>query len=169
MLANPQSALHTLPLHAAVHNNLYEIVELLLKRGAKIESPFYHGNSALTIACRNENFKIAKLLIDTGADVNYEHDYPLSAMCEANNYEAAAFLIENGAKPTPTKEISQPPMACAIRNKNAKIFNLLLEKGVSLDTKWAGTTFREYAYEYGDEDIINILEKRKNARILKST
>lgn len=151
-----------LPLHIAVERNFYEITELLLKHDAKIESPIHFGPSALTIACRNSNLRIAKLLIDSGANINYEHDCPLSEMCKIGNYDVAKFLIENGAKTNPPMEMSRPPMACAIMSENAKMVKLLMENGVSLDTSWKYQTFRSYAIKYGGEDIAKLIQEENN-------
>ncbi len=156
---NPQSSLFENPLRIAVDRSFYDISKLLLENNAKIEPMYFYGDSALTVACKNGDVEMIKLLLDGGANINYEGDYPLSEACEQGNYEAAKLLIENGANPNPAKYMSQPPMACAIRSQNVKVFKLLLDNGVSLDTEWATSTFRDYAYKEGGEEIVAFLNK----------
>ncbi|MGB4014757.1 MAG: ankyrin repeat domain-containing protein, partial [Bacilli bacterium] len=48
----------------------YEMIEYLLKRGAKVNE-IYYGRSYLYRAIMRNNYEIVKLLIDNGADVNY--------------------------------------------------------------------------------------------------
>lgn len=54
----------------AIYNEDYPMIEYLLKRRAKVNEIFY-GRSYLYRAILRNNYEIAKLLIDYGADVNY--------------------------------------------------------------------------------------------------
>ena len=156
---NPISVLLKNPLRAAVKHSCYNIAELLLEYDATPEPLYFFGDSALTIACSKNNLKMVKLLISKGADINHEGHYPLSEACQRGHYEIAKFLIEKGANPNPSEYMSQPPMACAIRSQNPKIFELLLDNGVSLDTEWSTSTFRDYAYERGGDEIVAIIKE----------
>lgn len=66
------------PIISAVNSQSYEIVKLLLSNGAKVDAKDSYGQTALFAACEapvfEENgktfFKIAKLLVKHGANVN---------------------------------------------------------------------------------------------------
>jgi hypothetical protein len=54
----------------ASFNNRIQIVELLLKFGAKPNIMNQNGDTALTLACMQENLQICERLIVAQADVN---------------------------------------------------------------------------------------------------
>ena len=85
-------------------------VEKLLEHGADIndrrELSFAEngerGGTALMFAANCGNFKIVKLLIDNGADINYIDDYnkatALGMSIWTNQYEIAYYLLSKGAE-----------------------------------------------------------------------
>ncbi|HOH18457.1 MAG TPA: ankyrin repeat domain-containing protein, partial [Bacilli bacterium] len=54
----------------AMYNEHYPMIEYLLKKKANVNEIFY-GRSYLYRAILRNNYEIAKLLVDYGADVNY--------------------------------------------------------------------------------------------------
>ena len=66
------------PLSQAVYNQSYEIVDMIIRKGGNINVRNIEGYSPLALAClgSKQNYKIAKLLIANGANVNWK--YPIN-------------------------------------------------------------------------------------------
>ena len=112
-------------IHAIVKGN-EQMVELLLRKGANpnCERAFNNGNrySALTDAIAEwPNDKIARLLIDAGADVNYvatkgELKYPvlISAIVKGNE-QMVELMLRKGANPNCEKVVNTGVRFSALR------------------------------------------------------
>lgn len=86
-------------LHYAIKNNQPEVVDFLLKKGAKIEQP-YEGLTPLMYAIKLQNIEIVNLLLKNGANVNTLNEEQESALiycAKYGNVEMVKFLIDNGA------------------------------------------------------------------------
>lgn len=62
-----------IPLHAVIIHNHFEIVKLLIQRGADINQEDWFGNSPLHKALECENEKIIEYLISSGCNLNMPH------------------------------------------------------------------------------------------------
>jgi len=86
------------PLYKASKTNQFELVELLIKNGAKPDRGFY---SELYEAIKNKKEKMAKFLIDNNAKINYQNAITLqtnlSMALKNNMYDIAKILIQKGA------------------------------------------------------------------------
>lgn len=106
--ANPNfnSAQHV-PLIEATSSQNIDIVELILKHGARVnEQDEIYGNSALHVAILTEKHRIVKLLLDNGADFdlpNLRRQTPMhlsvETTCKQTNrsYRAERLLMKAGA------------------------------------------------------------------------
>jgi len=70
-----------------------DVVKILIESGKKIQD--YYLNNALIGALLDARNNIAKYLIDNGADVSYDDEWPLDVIRETNNYEMMDFLKQN--------------------------------------------------------------------------
>lgn len=109
----------TTALYYAIDNNSasMEIVELLLKNNA---NP--NVDTILHIACRNQNLKIIKLLVENGADVNFIDNNGRTALFDAinaknANKEIIRYLIANGADIHKEDNNGISPLSFAESNK----------------------------------------------------
>ena len=84
---------------ASFYNN-YDIVELLLNRGADINAINNIKETPLFIACKNGYKNIVELLLNRGADTNiknYHGDTALMVACLHGNEEIVEILLNKGA------------------------------------------------------------------------
>ena len=88
-------------LHKAIYLDHMEIVELLLKKGAKVDVPNGQGLPPLHYASRWNRLEAIRLLLKYGADIDgvepSHGDTPLISAASINYLEMIIFLIENGA------------------------------------------------------------------------
>ena len=127
------------PLIAAIFANNYDIVELLINKGAKVNDENKYGLTPLLASISNsnnekekENYKVScnivQLLIDKGATINA--------------------LNRSGVN----------PIESAIHGSNIKIIDLLLNKGVNINDKnGSGNTPLHLAVYENNPDIVNFL------------
>jgi hypothetical protein len=89
-----------------------KFAEILLQNGANVNDietgKRRKGNSTrftpLIAACGCGNLDMVKLLVNNGADINYQNEYKHSALSEAvmtERYEVVVFLLQNGADYNP--------------------------------------------------------------------
>lgn len=84
-----------LPLHVAVQGGDYELVRLLLEKGANIEIVDKDGRTALMFAVKSGQSQVVKLLLDAGANIDTTDVNGLSAlrMAKANYSEDIVELL----------------------------------------------------------------------------
>jgi ankyrin repeat protein len=117
-----------------------EKARLLLQLGAS-PNAVSDEMSPLQLACARENHRLAKVLLDAGADVNVENGYfnPLimalrhTADDEADVARTVSLLVERGAHVEPA-ENGRTPLQWAIKRNLAsesthRIIELLLQEG----------------------------------------
>jgi ankyrin repeat protein len=88
------------PLILAVYNDQPVVVDFLLEKGAKLESPDMTGNSALMGVCFKGYKEIAAKLLNAGADVNQRNSNGATALTFASTFghlEIAEMLLQKGA------------------------------------------------------------------------
>ena len=121
------------------------------------------GNTLLYNACSNDNTKLAKFLIEQGADVNIkdeEGDTPLYWVCKNDNIELAKFLIEHGADKSVNfkNKYDSTPLIWACHNDNTELAKLLLEHGADVNSKDKnGMTTFSYACSFSNIELAKLL------------
>ena len=91
-----------IPLMFAIYQNDDKLVEILLKHGATPNVIDKHGlYSPLSKACVMNRISTARLLLDSGADVNYQYNKSETALTVAikkcTNFKLVKLLLDNGA------------------------------------------------------------------------
>lgn len=119
------------------------------------------GFSPLLLACYRGNVEVAKLLIETGCDINQKSSMgtPLMAAVVKGNNSITQFLLLKNANVNLTDENGTTALMYAAMFKNKEIVILLLQKNADkklLDNK--GKSAFEYAVFTGNEEIINLLK-----------
>lgn len=131
-------------LRKAINNGRYEMIKLLIDHGAQVKSlpnkfsPL-HYTVRFSQLSSPEIIKIAKLLIDNGADINHNYNsgYPIFEDMSAGedttpiywamkNTDVVRFLIDSGAKLPKKDSISSSLWYTTVNNINPEIMQLLL-------------------------------------------
>ena len=89
--------------------------------------------NAISWASENGYTEIAKPLIDLGADINENSNYPLELSCKNGHTEIVRMLIEAGAKPSTSHDKDYCLRIAAFHGYTA-IAKLLLR--IKFSTKW---------------------------------
>jgi ankyrin repeat protein len=116
------------------------IMELLLKKGAGINSRNKAGQTAL-MWCANDKDKM-ELLLRYGADINAvanSGNTPLLISCVgADRYEIVKFLLDNGADASVKNKNKETVLIRAAPFGDTATISLLLKKGVDINLRDQG-------------------------------
>jgi ankyrin repeat protein len=119
------------PLHHAVSRCKQATVEMLLARGANINSVNAVGETPICLAAKDGHEDIFKLLRDAGALINPtepEHKMPLSFAIKGRHKKIVKLLLENGAKINEEDgSTGKTPLSLAASNTDQSILRLILE------------------------------------------
>lgn len=126
------------PIVVAAINNKFEILNLLLDYGVKVDVTTPWNYTALMAACNNGNRKIVDLLLKYNADVNQSDlpsdswadgpsNSPLSYAAGSGDFEIVKILIEKDADVNSGNVIITKPVGGAL--KYPQILDFLLKNG----------------------------------------
>jgi ankyrin repeat protein len=108
-------------------------VERSLKEGAAANSRNRLGETALIIALKKNDFRIARVMLDAGTDVNLaavSGVTPLMAAAYVGQADIVKELLAEGADMNALDRLGKNAMTYAAGEGNAEIVGLLLAKGV---------------------------------------
>ena len=136
------------PLHWASRNNHIELVKVLIKAKANLnekatyydDKKVFSGITPLLASIVENNWEVAKLLIETGADVNLGIETgnrytPLLLITSQKKPSLDIFnmLIKAGADINAIDKDSWTPLHYAVKNNHIEIVNLLIEAGADVN------------------------------------
>eukprot|EP01133_Synstelium_polycarpum_P002616 gene2616-3007_t len=170
-------------LHMAASMGHLEVVQVLLDAGkARIDQPDRMDRTALYKAACAGHPSIVDCLVRKGANVNKQdegHATPLYGICEAAcstasgrdgvsggvadtaYYQCAQILVNHKANATIKNSSGKSPLMMAVRSKNARLVQLLIDAGAIVDDKDSlGISVRDYTE--GDRTIISILDGQRH-------
>jgi len=121
-------------LFCAVEGEHEDTVLLLLQAGADAQA----GMSAIGPAIKCGNLRLAKLLIDSGGDINIRNSYDrfpaLHTACEEGNERVVRFMLDHGADVDSLEYISScAPLWFAVHHDHPNIVSMLLESGADVN------------------------------------
>ncbi len=152
------------PLHRATENDQAELVELLLKKKAQVDTVImegYYGYTPLTFAIKNGNATLVKPLQETGADIRHTTQYQENYLHFAvafNQKEIAQYLIASGLDVNTPKAGGLTPLHIAAITGNRETAALLIEKGARLDAlSGDGGTPLHFARAAGNREVADLL------------
>jgi quinoprotein dehydrogenase-associated probable ABC transporter substrate-binding protein len=120
--------------NAVIANDL-ERVKFLVGKGADVNKADSQGWTPLTSAARQRHDKMAKALIDLGANVNESSDgmTPLVAAVMRDHVPTIKVLVENGADLNEAGPQGFSPLALAITDNRYEAAKALMEGGADLN------------------------------------
>ncbi|KAI0544071.1 hypothetical protein F4679DRAFT_577122 [Xylaria curta] len=168
------------PLSWAAEKGYLQVMQLLIEKGADIESRDRRDSSGWTPllwAARNGNLEIVQLLIEHGANVESKDDYnqtPLSGAhidlkdkhtrtpilwaAEEGHQEIMQLLIENGANVDSKDRSDWTPLLCAAGRGHYEIVQLLIKNGAYVDSRGNdGRRPLSWATINGHQEIVHLL------------
>jgi ankyrin repeat protein len=151
-------------LHEAIrkgHEELQNVVTMLLKAKANIDLPNISGETPLFLAVRNNNEDIARLLVQGNADVNLadnQNQTPLLIAAREGYNNMVEILLKPNTNVDFANKQNETPLLLAISNEDENITKLLL--GANADFNQAddeGMTPLALAVSFANEKLVEML------------
>ena len=159
---NAQDALFGGALQAASLEGHYQIVQLLLEKGADVNAQGDRfRESALQAASEGGHYQVVQLLLEKGADVNAQGSEFGNALLLASyegHYQVVQLLLENGADVNTQDPDFGNALQTASYRGHYQVVQLLLEKGA--DVNYQGGHFGsalQAGSERGYDQIVHML------------
>ena len=152
------------PIHDAARVGDAEAVTSLLNQGVNIEDRETTGETPLISAALAGQTQIVNLLLDRHAAIEARNDRgltPLHAAAYGGHVDTVAALIEHGAAVDDNQNrYHTTPLIVAAEDGRSDIVELLIAKGVDLETKEAnGFTALTQAWAVYKWDTVDVLLK----------
>ena len=151
------------PLHAAngVYGQDVDLIKRLIAKGADVSAQSDRGDSPLSWAAARDNLKVAKLLIDSGANGNaYDTAFGtiLHNTINQNHPEMARLLVESGAKLDQKDASGHTELHLAAIQGYADLARLLIKYGAGVRAvDRHNRTALYYAAKHGYRGVADIL------------
>ncbi|OWZ03672.1 Serine/threonine protein kinase [Phytophthora megakarya] len=169
-------------LYAAIWQNNFKAVKLLVKFGANIHVVDNEGSTPLIRAVEKADLGIIKFLIESGADVNAVNNVGKSSLMKASeggNLKAVHLLVENGADVKAADINKWTPITFAGANGMIKIVRYLVASGAyATDLENNKMKMLVYAVDHekldairhllGGNRHINITDKRGKTLLMRA-
>ena len=165
-----QDILYTTPLELACIYNKFDIVKLLIEKGANINILNNIGQTVLFTACLNNNFQIVNILIKKGININIidtiDGGTALFYACmykgdnKTTNLNIVKLLIKYSADVNQLDHKGESALFYACVNGNINIIQFLIEQNANINIiDSTGKTALFYAIENNHEKIVELLLK----------
>jgi ankyrin repeat protein len=149
------------PLMVAAEHS-FDIIPLLLEKGARLEDKDVDGATALLVAISNNNKEAVELLLKAGADANACNKNDSTPLMNAAEFfaESIPLLIAKGARLEDKTKLGSTALMYAIFNNNKEAVELLLEAGADANARNKNdSTPLIYAAERFSDSIPLLLKK----------
>jgi len=157
-------------LHMASRKNQYEMVEYLISnRYCYIDEDDISLNTSLHIACENNCYKTAEVLLRYHANinaVNASYSTPLHIACEYDNLNIVKLLVENGADINANSD-EGTPIYCSVYRSNTNIVKYLLTLNPKIDNMSKLKSIAKTINNIEIENALNRYITEKNIQLPK--
>lgn len=164
----------TTALHVAIEKENVSMLKELLKYNPPIDKPDKDGLSPLMCAASKNNKEIIKILLDNGADVNYqnENNYDYNALCIAANEgsnDVIELLVKSGCKIDMSTKDGFSPLAIALLSQMFSTAEILLKNGANIDfqDEATGKTALHFCAEDGLNKSVQFLLKNGASKTIR--
>ena len=128
------------PIFYAAEYGKYNILDYLIKKGAKVNKADREKSTPLHYAARRmeDNVKLVALLVNKGAKVNVLDNSKCSPLHYAAvnvNNNIVKFLVDKGAKLNIPDNQGFTPFHYAVEKLNGKIIQFLIKNGADIEKK----------------------------------
>lgn len=148
-------------LHLASTYGHRETAELLLNRGADIESKTNDSLTPLVVASNSEQREMVEFLLGRGANIESKQAQGQTALHQACSHgykETAELLLGRGADIESRDYYSSTPLLRASSNRRKETIEMLLEKGADIESKdCCSSTALHMASGLGYIEIVGLL------------
>jgi ankyrin repeat protein len=155
--------LDSTPMHFAAQEGHRDIVELLLAKGADVNTRNGGGNTPLHWAAKYGHKDVAELLLAKGADINARNAdgiAPLHYAAMKGSKAVAELLLSMDANVNARDKGGGTPLHDAVRYNHIDVAELLLAKGADVNARNGnGNTPLYWAREWRFNHIIELLRQ----------
>lgn len=144
-----------------------EIVDLLIRTGADLNSTGNYRNTALMQAAEWDHREVATLLVKNGADINMADENGITALMRAaknRHTDMAVLLIKNGADVNALDAGKQTPFILAVENGLTDLTARIIDNGADLTWERTGDAFNDtpvlHAVRHQQTSLATLLIKR---------
>ncbi|XP_067684304.1 ankyrin repeat, SAM and basic leucine zipper domain-containing protein 1-like [Haliotis asinina] len=161
---------------AAAMRGHTDVVEQCLQQGMNVDEILKCGWTALMYAANSANPKLVRLLLDKGADPNFDKDFytVLMSACSSNRevngsiLECVQILVEAGADVNVRDRYHVSPLMCAAREGHVTIMEYLIGQGAEMNRQDSrGLTALSWAASKGHMKAVKLLLDKGADRNLK--
>ncbi|XP_055853420.1 ankyrin-1-like [Episyrphus balteatus] len=149
------------PLHCATENEDFEIVKILLKKGANVNSTTADGHTPLHLACKTGNVETIDLLLSNNVDINaraHNKLTPLYIAVENSRREAAKFLMDHEAQINDEFDNGKTILSCAVDKRLSLIVNDILQYSPDVNNIINKKSFRTALNSLDSEIVENMVK-----------
>ncbi|GMH36829.1 hypothetical protein BSKO_04702 [Bryopsis sp. KO-2023] len=163
--ADPSSThgdFNSTPLVSAAFNGHVGIVEMLIEKGANVDTQNNRGVSALFLAAQEGHLDVAKVLVEAGANLDAQNDKDGAAAlfmaAQGGHLDVARVLVEAGATVDLERDTGATPLSVAAQKGELEVAGFLLESGANVNARDDdGETPLHPAVSVGNPELIQLL------------
>ena len=151
----------TTALHWAVRADDQDVVQLLLRAGARPNVANRYGVTPISLAAGNANASLVEMLLAAGADANTslpQGETVLMTAARTGSPQAVTALLDHGAKVDAKDDrLGETALMWAAAHNHPEVIRLLIAHGAPVDSR---STPLEYAKDrFGLEGVLTILPR----------
>ncbi len=124
------------PLSMAIKHGHFEVVKVLVDKGADLNGVESLIETSLTLAIKNRRYEMIPFFIEKGVDINkpdFVGETPLILLVDQNRLQEVSVLLQAGAKVNMKSEVGETPLVLAAEKGSVEMVKLLLAYGADVN------------------------------------